>query len=359
MTPSPDSSLRDLLRAAKQALDGAGTALATSGSTGSAHQVALSAQALRASATATATRLGGHGSWLLALPVDHIAGWQVLVRSALAGTTPTRVDGPFTPRAFRDAAGRLTGPGLRYVSLVPTQLRRLAADPPALAALAAFDAVLIGGAALPGPLREIVQDAGVRLHRTYGMTETAGGCVYDGTPLDGVTVRLDEDGRVFLAGPVLATGYLDDADRTAERFHTDAEGTRWFRTDDVAEQVAGQLHLLGRVDDMVNSGGLKVAPRPVEEALLALDGVSEAVVLGVPDPEWGQRVAAVLVGTDAHTDTDAVRDLLRGRLPDHWLPRQVVWVEQLPLLPSGKPDRLALRHICAGGNDTMDGHPRS
>lgn len=361
-TPS-DASLRDQLRAADRALAGAGSVLSTSGSTGSAQQVALSAEALRASATATMSRIGGPGSWVLALPTDHIAGWQVLVRSVLAGTEPARVPGPFTPAAFRAATDRLTGSGPRYVSLVPTQLHRLVADPAGLATLAGFDAVLVGGAALPGPLRQVVREAGVRLQRTYGMTETAGGCVYDGTPLDGVSVRLDEDGRVSLAGPVLATGYLTDAARTADRFHTDAAGTRWFRTDDVAEQVGGTLRVLGRIDDLVNSGGLKIAPRPVEEALVALDGVTEAVVLGVPDPEWGQRVAAVLVGAPgaapARPDTSAVRDLLRGALPGHWLPRQVVWVEQLPLLRSGKPDRLALRHICAGGNGTMDSPPRS
>lgn len=321
--------------------------------------VELSAAALRASATATAGLLGGHGQWLLALPTDHVAGWQVVVRSALAGTVPVRLEGPFTVESFVAAAGHLSGP--TFVSLVPTQLLRLVEDPSGLAALADFDAVLIGGAALPAPLLARAEAAGVRIHRTYGMTETSGGCVYDGKPLTDVTVQLDE-GRVLLGGPVLATCYVNDSDLTDARFTTDVDGQRWFRTDDLGELVDGRLRLLGRVDDVINTGGFKVAPRPVEEALLRLPGVREALVLAVPDREWGQRVAAVLVSTAAgsaparHASLDEVRDALRGDLPAQALPRQVLWLDQLPLLRSGKPDRAALRHRCAGGDGTMEGH---
>ncbi|WP_109473401.1 o-succinylbenzoate--CoA ligase [Ornithinimicrobium cavernae] len=363
-----------LLRSATRALDGAGVVLTTSGSTGQPKRVALTAGALRASAAATAERVGGHGRWLLALPTDHVAGWQVVVRSALAGTVPIRLDGPFTVGAFTTASARLGG-GPRLVSLVPTQLLRLVEDPAGLAALADFDAVLVGGAALPAPLLRRAETAGVRIHRTYGMTETAGGCVYDGTPLTGVEVRLDE-GRVLLGGPVLASGYLDDPALTAERFTTDADGRRWFRTDDIGELDDGRLRLLGRADDVINTGGLKVAPRPVEDALLGLTGVREALVLGVPDPEWGQRVAAVLVGhgrtddrgpsgasssaddqvTATRPGTSAIRELLRDALPAQALPRQVVWLDALPLLASGKPDRVALRTMCAGGSGTMGSH---
>lgn len=344
----------DLLQAAGQALDGAGVALTTSGSTGAPKRVVLSAQALRASAVATADRLGGHGQWLLTLPADHVAGWQVVVRSALAGTVPVRAPGPFTAGTFASAAARLTDER-RYVSLVPTQVLRLLDDAAGTAALGSFSAVLVGGAALPGPALARVRAAGVRLHRTYGMTETSGGCVYDGTPLTGVDVRLDE-GRVLLGGDVLADGYPDDPGLTAERFTTDESGRRWFRTDDAGELGEdGALAVLGRLDDVINTGGLKVAPRPVEEALHRLPGVREVVVLGVPDPEWGQRVAAVLVG-ESDLDTAAVRDLLREQLPAHALPRQVIWLTGLPALASGKPDRGALRAMCAGGSGTMDPH---
>ncbi|MCK0113670.1 o-succinylbenzoate--CoA ligase [Ornithinimicrobium sp. F0845] len=365
--PPHRSTVTELLHAAERAVAGAGVELTTSGSTGQPKRVVLAASALRASATATAERVGGQGHWLLALPSNHVAGWQVVVRSAVAGTVPTRIEGPFTVDAFRRAAQRLPE-GPRLVSLVPTQLLRLLDDDAGTSALAGFTAVLIGGAALPAPLRRRAEAAGVRLHRTYGMTETSGGCVYDGTPLTGVEVRLDE-GRVLLGGPVLADGYADDPALTAQRFDTDALGKRWFVTDDAGELTEdGVLQLLGRIDDLINTGGFKVAPRPVEEALHQLPGVREALVLGVPDPEWGQRVAAVLVGADdrsvKHTvppDTRAVRDALRDHLPAHALPRQVLWLSELPMLASGKPDRVALRAMCAGSDGTMDPYrgPRS
>lgn len=355
--PAPDSDIATLLRAAEQSLEGKGVTLTTSGSTGRPKSVAIPATALHASATATAERLGGHGHWLLALPTDHVAGWQVVVRSALAGTEPVRLKGSFTVEAFTSAAAALTG-GPRLVSLVPTQLLRLLDDPGGRTAAADFDAVLVGGAALPATVLARAQAAGISIHRTYGMTETSGGCVYDATPLHGVQVVLDE-GRVLLGGPVLATEYLGDPALTAQRFTTDPAGQRWFRTDDVGEfDEDGRLRLLGRADDVINTGGLKVAPRPVEEALTQLPQVREALVLGVPDPEWGHRVTAVLIADAdaARPDTAAVRDLLRDQLPAHALPRQVVWLEQLPLLSSGKPDRVALRTFCAGDGGTMDAH---
>ncbi|USQ79549.1 AMP-binding protein [Ornithinimicrobium faecis] len=368
--PSPDSDVADLLRAAEHALAGTGVTLTTSGSTGQPKSVAISADALHASATATAERVGGHGHWLLTLPTDHVAGWQVVVRSALAGTVPAVLDGPFTVEAFVTAATTITA-GPRLVSLVPTQLLRLLEHPSGRAAAADFDAVLVGGAALPATVLARAEAAGITVLRTYGMTETSGGCVYDATPLRGVQVALDE-GRVLLGGPVLATEYLGDPALTAERFSTDSTGQRWFRTDDVGELDGdGRLRLLGRADDVINTGGFKVAPRPVEEALTQLPQVREALVLGVPDAEWGQRVTAVLVAhPDATTpntsssntatpDTAAVRDLLRDQLPAHALPRQVVWLEALPLLPSGKPDRVALRTFCASEDGTMDSHPGS
>lgn len=352
----------DLLRLAERALGGAGAVLTTSGSTGSPKRVALSAHNLDSSATATAERVGGHGQWLLALPTDHVAGWQVVVRSALADTTPVRLEGPFTSASFTEATATLNGTP-RLVSLVPTQLIRLLDDPAATTALATFDAVLVGGAALPATLLDRATRAGVSVHRTYGMTETSGGCVYDETPLTGVRVALEE-GRVLLGGPVVATGYLGDEDLTAERFTTDAAGVRWFRTDDLGELDDGRLRLLGRADDVINTGGLKIAPRPVEEALLALPEVREAVVLGVPDTEWGERVVAVLVadtGTPSGPGThdphpEALRDRLRASLPPAALPRQVLWLARLPLLPSGKPDRVALRAMCAGESGTMEPH---
>lgn len=353
----------ELLRVAERALAGDGVVLTTSGSTGAPKHVVLPAAAIRASAEAVAERIGGPGQWLLALPATHVGGWQVAVRSVLAGTVPTHLQGTFTPKRFLGAVDAM-GPGPRFVSLVPTQVVRLVEVPAALQALASFEAVLVGGAPLPAPLLARLTAAGAQIHRTYGMTETTGGCIYDGTALSGVTAQLD-DARVVLGGPVVADGYLGNPELTADRFSTDSQGLQWFRTDDVGEfDAAGRLRLLGRIDDVINSGGFKVAPRPVEEALLQLPGVLEAVVLGVPDAEWGQRVAAVLVGSeatspgDARPDSRAVRLMLRNQtdsepLPAHALPRQVLWLDRLPVLPSGKPDRVSLRHRCADVDGTM------
>jgi O-succinylbenzoic acid--CoA ligase len=363
LLPGAPLPVTDLLRLAERALAGDGVVLTTSGSTGRPKRVALSAAALHASAEGTAERIGGLGQWLLTLPADHIAGWQVAVRSALAGTVPVRLEGRFTPSRFRAVVAAM-GKGPRFVSLVPTQLVRLVEDAPALAALATFDGVLVGGAALPTPLLERATAAGVRIHRTYGMTETAGGCVYDGNALTGVRVRL-EGSRVLLGGPVVADGYVGDEARTRDRFGTDGRGRRWFRTDDVGELDAeGHLRVLGRVDDVVNTGGFKVAPHAVEEALLQLPGVREAVVFGVADAEWGQRVAAALVGASgavgaAEPPVEQVRDALRAALPAYALPRQVLWVDRLPLLASGKPDRALLRDRCAATSGTMDPRRRS
>lgn len=348
--------------------------LETSGSSGTPKRVRISGWALRASGLATAKVLGGHGRWVLALPTHHVAGFQVLARSALAGTTPVALDPgmPFTPAAFAAAVEELgerdPHAPLRLVSLVPTQLARLVADPDGVgvAALRAIDAVLLGGAAADPGLLARARDAGARVVTTYGMSETAGGCVYDGTPLPGVRVRIDPaDDRIHLGGPVLADGYVGEhlADLAAERFQEDADG-RWFVTDDRGrlDPGTGRLTVLGRVDDVIVTGGHKVEPRDVEEALQRLPGVADALVVGVPDPEWGHLVAALLVpgpqgqaspdGTATATAT-ATRDLktLRAELttlPAHARPRRVAWRDAIPLLPSGKPDRASARDLLAG-----------
>lgn len=313
----------------------------------------LSARALAASIGATHRHLGGPGQWLLALPPHHVAGLQVLLRGLVAGTPTVVAPGPFGVDAFARATDRLD-PDLRhYVSLVPTQVGRLLADPRGVAALRAFDAVLVGGAALDARLRERADREGVVLVATYGMSETAGGCVYDGMPLEGTRVRLDTDGRIHLGGPTVAHGYLGDPDRTTRAFTTDADGTRWFVTDDHGHLLPdGRLRVDGRLDDMITTGGLSVAPRVVEEAVLAHSPeVVEVCVAGVADPEWGQAVAALVVpapGRAAPT-VGALRDRLRGILPAHALPRIVVAAAAVPQRGPGKPDRRAVADLLARG----------
>jgi len=317
--------------------------IATSGSSGEPKLVVLSASALQASADATHAHLGGAGRWLLALPAHHIAGFQVVVRSVLAGTSPKLLPaGSFTAAAFTAAAESLiSGPEPAYVSLVPTQLSRLIKDDTARHTLAGFSAVLIGGALLPASLASAAAEAGINVVHTYGMSETAGGCVYDGTPLKGVQWRLAADGRIWLSGPMLAEGYLGQPQLNASTFPVE-NGTRWFRTSDLGRETEGKLEVGGRIDDVIISGGVNLAPTEIENALTRHPHVTEAVVVGVPDPEWGQRVVALV--TTAVTQEE-LQQLVRQHLGSVAVPKQIFTVDQLPTLESGKIDRAAALQV--------------
>lgn len=331
--------------------------LATSGSTGDAKVALLPAGALAASAAATERRLDGPGHWLLALPAHHVAGVQVLARALAAGTRPWVVDtdGGFRPEAFAETAGAMLaavdGPG--YVSLVPTQLVRLLdADGPAPgvgAALRGFAAVLLGGAPASAGLLARAREAGVRVVTTYGSSETCGGCVYDGVPLDVSRVRVAEDGRVLLGGRTVARGYRGDPGRTARAF-AERDGVRWFRTDDTGGLEDGLLRLTGRVDDVINTGGLKVRPTVVEDALAGHPAVAASCVVGVDDPQWGQRVVAAVVpyDRDGAPTLDELRRHVKHRLPAAAAPRQLLVLDAIPQLGIGKPDRRALRRLAVG-----------
>ncbi|MDX6394392.1 MAG: o-succinylbenzoate---CoA ligase [Streptosporangiaceae bacterium] len=315
--------------------------IATSGSTGEPKGVELSAAALVCSARASLDRIGARAgdTWLSCLPPSHIAGLQVFIRSLLAGTAPVvreRLDGAVAAAA-----------GCQFISVVPTQLRRLARGPDARAALSGFRAILLGGAAVQPALLEAARSAGGKVTTTYGMTETCGGCVYDGVPLDGVSVEVGAADRIRIAGPVLFSGYRGRPDLTGQ-----AMDGRWFVTSDVGELgPSGRLAVLGRADGMINTGGEKVAADEVAAALEASPGVREAAVTGQPDAEWGEIVTAIVVPADpsAPPVLADLRAQLRGRLPDSALPRALVLVAALPLLPSGKPDLLALRALARSG----------
>jgi O-succinylbenzoic acid--CoA ligase len=322
--------------------------IATSGSTGEPKGVELSAAALLHSARASLNRIGARpgDAWLSCLPPSHIAGLQVFIRSLLAGTAPV-------------VRGRLDGTaaaaGCQFVSMVPTQLRRIVDGPGARAALSGFRRILLGGAAVPPGLLESARSAGGNVTTTYGMTETCGGCVYDHIPLDGVSVQVGAGGRIRIAGPVLFSGYRGRPDLTDQ-----AMDGRWFVTSDLGERdPAGRLAVLGRADGMINTGGEKVAADEVAAALEASPGVREAAVVGRPDAEWGERVTAIVVPADpsAPPTLADLRAQLRGRLPDSALPRALILVAALPLLPSGKPDLLALRALGGGARTTDGGEP--
>lgn len=322
--------------------------VATSGTTGTPKGAMLTAAALRASGTATHDRLGGPGSWLLPLAAHHIAGMQVLLRSVLAGTDPVVVDVStgFDPTVLPAAVAAM-GSGRKYTSLVPTQLVKALDVPAAIEALAELDAILIGGAATPSALQDRAASAGLRLVRTYGMSETCGGCVYDGVPLDGARIRVATDaagtdvdggpGRVLLGGDMLASGYrgLPDHPAFAE--------PGWFRTDDAGTLVDGVLAIQGRLDEAISSGGLTVVPQVVEAVLAEHPGVRECAVVGLPDARLGQKVVAVVVAAPGSTVTlDALREAVCARLDPTAAPRELHLVDALPLRGPGKVDRRTL-----------------
>jgi O-succinylbenzoic acid--CoA ligase len=246
------------------------------------------------------------------------------------------------------AATRMLGAGRRCTSLVPTQLGRiLDAGGPALDALRSYAAVLVGGAALAPQLHERALAAGVEVVTTYGMSETAGGCVYDGRPLDGVQVELEDDGRIRIGGATLADGYLGAPELTAAAF---VGG--WFRTGDLGRWRADRLEVLGRADDMIVTGGENVAPAAVERVLAAQDGVAAACVVGVPDAEWGQVVAAAVVpnGADPQGPLDPafaerLQAAVRGALGRAAVPRVLRAVPRIPLHGIGKPERVAAARL--------------
>lgn len=407
--------------------------LRTSGSTtGTGKLVGVSMDALVASARATHKRLGGPGIWVLALPAYHAAGVQVLVRAAVAGTHVFNAykEGGFDPQhlaqvidaacvaaadcgagssfdddAVSSCAGGVGGEAEGalaaddsgracpvYTSLVPTQLRRALDDEQLRGALARLDAVLIGGAAADAQLLEQAKAAGIRVVTTYGMSETCGGCVYDGQPLPGVSMDVDQaTGAIWLSGPMLATGYLGDEERTrrcfvsrpqagvgasgvggtasaAESAEAGAGGPgagsdagageparRWFITSDRGHIVDGRLQVLGRLDDVIISGGIKVEPGPIE-ALLALNPlVSECAVVGLPDLQWGQVVTAVVVPASmpglGRVDEGAIlaqiRVYLEQKLSGAQCPKQVLLADALPYKGIGKVDRRALAQSLA------------
>lgn len=313
--------------------DDVAVVVATSGSTGEPKGVELTRAALEASARAGAARLGAtpDDRWLCCVPVAHVAGVAVIVRALIAGTEPVvheRFDAHAVARE-RDAT---------LVSLVPTMLRRLL---DAGADVARWRAILLGGAAAPRALLARAAAAGARVVRSYGATETCGGCVYDGVPLDGVAVALGADGVVSVRGPVVMRAYRNRPELTARALRAG-----WFVTNDVGRfDDGGRLEILGRADDVIVTGGEKVHPARVAALLEEHPGVRAAAVAARPDPEWGERVVAVVVPSGERApDLAELRAFVRARAARHDAPRELVTVDELPLLPSGKVDvRAALR----------------
>ena len=344
--------------------------VSTSGSTGTPKRAMLTREALTASATATYDRLGGAGTWLLPLPPQHIAGAQVLVRSIIDGTTPIVMDS-WSVKQFTKAAQLVArnAPPFSpiYTSLVPTQLQDVLLDEAGTVAARKFRAILVGGAATSDRLLTQAREAGLKIVTTYGSSETAGGCVYDGVPLDGVGVHIVPDeqagdlpdtdsrsadadagagtsGRVALTGPTLASGYLGAPDESAAAFVTLADGQRAFLTDDLGS-FTDRLTLHGRVDAAINTGGYKVAPYVVEEVARRVPGVIDAVVVPVADERFGDGVGVAVIKDQLATEievTSAIRAACRDELPHYAVPRHFAFFNAFPLIGVGKPNRAAI-----------------
>ncbi len=301
--------------------------MATSGTSGVPKLAELSHTALRVAVETSASRLGcgADDLWLSCLPVGHIGGMLVIVR-ALVLRCPVRVHPRFDVDAFereRDA---------RFTSVVPTVLTRLL---DAGADLARFHAILVGGAPLPSDVRARAEAAGARVVATYGLTESCGGVVYDGVPLEGSEVRIGEPGNeILLRAETLMRGYRLDTERTADALTPDGR----LRTGDAGTFIAGRLLVHGRIDDLIVTGGENVWPSEVEEALRPHPAVRDVVVIGQPDSTWGHRVVAFVIPTDpsAPPTLSDVRAFLSNRLARHKAPHDVVVVESLPTTPLGK-----------------------
>ena len=382
----------------------------TSGSTGTPKRTALTARALAASAAATEQFFGSNSDaasqWLLALPAHYIAGAQVLARSVLAGTAPViarSVIEPvhFSPEVFLQAVERMSS-ARRFISLVPTQLHKLLESADADShlgadiheALGSFTGILLGGAPASADLLAAATALGLNTVTTYGSAETAGGCVYSGSVLPGVQVKLVPEegmpavpdiegksaieesvqvGRIWISGAHLASGYIGDAARTAEHFFTAADGTRWYRTDDYGlmdsanssatssfSSVEPHLQVLGRSDDVLISGGVKISARAVATVLEEHPAVREACVIGLPDARWGTAIAAAVTlvpsaGTAAASteNSPALNEelcaLLRARCAEKLgapaVPKQLSILPDFPLTSTGKPDRAKIYSI--------------
>ncbi|PRQ10662.1 O-succinylbenzoic acid--CoA ligase [Corynebacterium sp. 13CS0277] len=340
LPPGDPQGLARLLRAGEDIDPEIAVVVPTSGSTGTPKGALLTPENLISSADATHQRLGGEGQWLLALPPHHIAGIQVLTRSLVAGTEPVVLDvsGGFSVRAFATAAtaaaeaATASGTAL-YTALVPMQLAKAMDTLEGIRALRLFEAILIGGGPLDKDVRASAEKLGIRVVATYGSSETSGGCVYDGLPLPGARVRIT-GGRVYLGGPMVAAGYRNPI--TPNPF---AEG--WYATSDAGRITDGRLEITGRIDAIINSGGMKIQPEVVEATLRTLPGVRDACAVGLPDARLGQMLAAAYTGPARAAEVLAALD----EQPAYLIPKRLLRLDELPTTGPGKVDRAAVARL--------------
>ena len=332
---------------------------ATSGSTGSPRGVLLKESALAAAASAFGSRFGTNNRWVISMPAHRIAGIMVLVRSWYHGS-PYEID-PSVGGARQFEAATFAATTMRavresekdgralMVSLVPTQIARLLeAGSVGIEALQSYDLVLSGAAATPQPMLQRLRELGVKVSVSYGMTETCGGCVFDGSPLDGVAISLGtkddvEPGRITISGPVAASGYRLRPDLDAISFISGR-----VQTHDVGKlDASGLLHILWRLDDVVTVGGVNVALSAVESLMRHHPAIEDVAVIDVQDELWGSIPIAYVVSRLHLSNTssliDELQSTVRNQIGRSAVPRTIQFVEALPMLDSGKIDRISLR----------------
>ena len=345
----PSWSLAELMSHLTKSLENTGPALAlshittqlvpseiavivsTSGSTGAAKEVGLTSAAIQASAQASNEFIGATtGSvWSLLLPLTHIAGINVLVRSLKSQTTP--ID-------LTHNVGKY--PDVDFTSIVPTQLfRALSSEPDLLSLLQNCNAVLVGGAALSDELRDQAKSQGLRIIETYGMTETNGGCIYDGKPLNGVEVKLNSDGLIQISGATIATTYLNQV----EQWNSNFDGT-WFTTSDLGRMDNGTLKVLGRTDDVIVSGGENISLPLIESTLKRGFAKLECAAFSKNDLEWGQALFLAVVGTPIDNENE-IRNYLENELGEYAKPKGFIYIDSIPKTSLGKVDRPKLKEL--------------
>jgi O-succinylbenzoic acid--CoA ligase len=307
----------------------------TTGSSGVAKEVGLSASSLLSSAKASNKFLNAEfgSTWSLLLPLNHIAGINVLIRSLELGTTPINLIGQSGPY-----------PDVDFTAIVPTQLfRALNGDAHLLRHLQSAQAVLVGGAALTHQLRKSAEDAGIVIVETYGSTETSGGCIYNGQALDGVEYRVGDDKKISITGDTLAHSYLN-----ADLSLIDHEG--WYHTSDAGRIEDGQLIVEGRIDDVFVSGGVNVSLSSIERVISQNYPHLTFAAFTAENPEWGTSLHIALVGADSGLD-GAIQNLLESELGAAAKAKSFLHLTELPLVGIGKVDRTALQELLRGKAD--------
>ena len=339
--PARTNLLRNTLEPGAPIDDDIALVVSTSGSTGKPKGAMLTPANLISSADATHQALGGEGQWLLAMPAAYIAGIQVLVRSMVAGVEPAFVDlsRGFNVAEFVARAEELATTGERtYTALTPMQLAKATSTLKGIDALRTFSAVLVGGAATNPRLLESANKLRINVVTTYGSSETSGGCVYDGSPIAGARVKI-VDGRIHLGGPMVARGYRG--------FQSPDLQDGWFRTSDAGSLIDDHLTVHGRIDNIIDSGGLKLHPEVLETFLLKVEGVTGACVVGKQDARFGERICAAYTGSatvadimDAFDDAEDAGEIARWQVP-----KEIKVVPALPQLGPDKVDRAAVREL--------------